>query len=89
MFSQPVPAAVPQAHAQQNERGRMEHVWSCTPITVPGLYRTAGGSEIDLVLKLLECEYRAIDVKRSHAARPARTTIRSAKIREWCGRAVP
>jgi len=42
------------------------------PLTVPGFYRSAGGAEIDLVLELPGGECWAIEVKRSHATKPAR-----------------
>ena len=41
-------------------------------LTVPGFYRTAGGAEIDLLLELPGGERWAIEIKRSHAARPGR-----------------
>jgi predicted AAA+ superfamily ATPase len=41
-------------------------------LTVPGFYRTSGGAEIDLVLELPGGERWAVEVKRSHAAKPAR-----------------
>ncbi len=40
--------------------------------TVPGFYRTSGGAEIDLVLELPGGQRWAIEIKRSHAAKPAR-----------------
>ena len=42
------------------------------PLAVPGFYRTAGGAEIDLVLELPGGERWVIEIKRSHAAKPAR-----------------
>ena len=42
------------------------------PLTVPGFYRTSGGAEIDLVLELPGGTRWAIEVKRSHAAKPGR-----------------
>ena len=47
-------------------------IGAAPPLTVPGFYRTAGGAEIDLVLELPGGERWAIEVKRSHAAKPAR-----------------
>ena len=47
-------------------------IGAAPPLTVPGFYRTAGGADIDLVLELPGGERWAIEVKRSHAAKPAR-----------------
>ena len=40
--------------------------------TVAGFYRTTGGAEIDLLLELPGGERWAIEIKRSHAGKPAR-----------------
>lgn len=51
----------------------IENLINAAPaLTVPGFYRTAGGAEIDLLLELPGGERWAIEVKRSHAAKPAR-----------------
>ena len=42
------------------------------PLTVPGFYRTSGGAEIDLILELPGSPRWAIEIKRSHAAKPTR-----------------
>ncbi len=42
------------------------------PLTVPGFYRTSGGAEIDLILELPGGPRWAIEIKRSHAAKPTR-----------------
>ncbi len=42
------------------------------PLTVPGFYRTSGGAEIDLILELPGGKRWAIEIKRSHAAKPTR-----------------
>jgi len=51
----------------------IENLINAAPaLTVPGFYRTAGGAEVDLLLELPGGERWAIEVKRSHAAKPAR-----------------
>lgn len=51
----------------------IENLISAAPArTVPGFYRTTGGAEIDLLLELPGGERWAIEIKRSHAARPAK-----------------
>jgi predicted AAA+ superfamily ATPase len=51
----------------------IENLITAAPaFTVPGFYRTSGGSEIDLLLELPGGERWAIEVKRSRAAKPAR-----------------
>ena len=47
-------------------------IGAAPPLTVPGFYRTAGGAEIDLILELPGGERWAIEIKRSHAAKPRR-----------------
>ena len=51
----------------------IENLINAAPaFTVPGFYRTSGGAEIDLLLELPGGERWAIEIKRSHAAKPAR-----------------
>jgi predicted AAA+ superfamily ATPase len=51
----------------------IENLINAAPaLTVPGFYRTSGGAEIDLLLELPGGDRWAIEVKRSHVAKPAR-----------------
>lgn len=51
----------------------IENLINAAPaLTAPGFYRTAGGAEIDLLLELPGGELWAIEIKRSHAAKPAK-----------------
>jgi len=51
----------------------IENLINAAPaLTVPGFYRTSGGAEIDLLLELPGGDRWAIEVKRSHVAKPTR-----------------
>jgi uncharacterized protein len=51
----------------------IENLVSAAPmLTVAGFYRTSNGAEIDLLLELPGGERWAIEIKRSHAAKPGR-----------------
>lgn len=51
----------------------IENLINAAPaLTVPGFYRTSGGAGIDLLLELPGGDRWAIEVKRSHVAKPAR-----------------